>query len=116
MLQAKWQLDEKEGRGWSPTQTPSLFNSTESNPKTEQFKVQLIDFLMDQPRNNIELYLFTLKNRFLTTHTNQILNALQQNQKITVTMPDGKPARKRAFFINHKYYKDHVVKIIVKLN
>ena len=114
MLQAKWHIDEKEGRGWSLPKAPSLFDSMEHNPKTSQFKDMLIDYIA-KPRNNIELYLFTIRNRFLVTHTNQILSDLQLNQRITVTKPDGSPARKKAFYINYLNYKDTTIKTVVTL-
>lgn len=114
MLDAKWKIDEEEGRGWQDKIEPSLFNTVEKKPNTYKFEKKLIDFLKIE-RTNADLYLFTLHNGHLPSHTNEILLRKQADGGLTATKPDGSKARKSSFYLNYKDYKNEPSKIKLKI-
>ena len=110
MLEAKWKIDDEEGRGWVYTgNNPSLFY----NQKTNKLEEKLINFMSSKPRSNGELYNFTLKNRFLPSHANQVLSSLQTNDKLEVIRTDGGKVRKKSFYINYDNYKNSPDKVLI---
>lgn len=100
MLEAKWEIDTEQGRGWEyQGNIPSLF----FEQKTNHFENQLIGFIKSGKRVNSELYEFTIRSGYLPRHTNEILDNLQQNNKLEVFLLNGEKARKKSFYI--KYFK-----------
>ncbi|MBL7811044.1 MAG: three-Cys-motif partner protein TcmP [Bacteroidetes bacterium] len=99
-LEAKWDIDEEQGRGWSPKSAGQidLFNPVDSSPVLDKFEENLKVFLREK-RTNIEVHRFTILNRHLVKHTNIILKDLQDRNKLKVTLNDGKDARKGSFYI-----------------
>ena len=98
MLEAKWEIDNEYGKGWTFTDnTPSLFYDHKTNPLEEKIKV----FLKNNNHSNSELYEFTLRQGFLPKHTNEILFNWQSNGKIQVNLEDGSLARKKSFYLNY---------------
>lgn len=114
MLEAKWEIDTEQGKGWNyKGNTPSLFFNQRTNPLEEKLKF----FLLGNKRFNGEIYDFTLRQGFLPTHTNDILLNWQQNGQLLVELPNGEKARKGSFYIGYKYFKDkhEGQKVIFKL-
>jgi three-Cys-motif partner protein len=111
MLEAKWEIDSEEGKGWKYEKTGNLFAEFKMNPLEDS----LLNFLANSSRNNKEIYNFTLHSGFLPKHANEVLSSLQEKNKITVTLTDGEKARKNAFYINYEHYKEANPKINIKL-
>lgn len=111
MLEAKWDIDKEEGRGWSYEQSGNLFSAFKTNPLEDG----LLKYLVEKPRNNIEIYNFTLHQGFLPKHVNEVLTQLQIDQKIDVNLPDGIKARKGAFYISYDHYKSKEFKVLITL-
>jgi len=110
MLETKWEIDTEEGKGWEYSgNQPTLFSSIKTNPLEDS----LLSYLEDIPRNNGEIYEFTLRKGFLTSHINQVLKSLQKDNKIEVLKKDGSKARKGSFFINYQNYKDNFDKVTI---
>ncbi len=101
MLDAKWKIDEEEGRGWSYQQENNLFSQIEKKANTYEFERKLKEFLGTY-RNNRELYEFCLHNGHLPAHANEILTKLQNEGILSSFNGDGTPARKSSFYLNYK--------------
>ena len=102
MIEAKWEIDEDNGKGWRYAQQ-DLFSTQETN----EFEIKLIAFLTEKQRFNGEVYEFTLREGHLPKHSNQILNKLQNANKLQVIETKTKEnARKNSYYLNYKYYKD----------
>jgi three-Cys-motif partner protein len=114
MLEAKWQIDEEEGRGWHYDQDIDLFSDVEKLPCTDKFYKMLLGFIKEKPRTNGDVYYFTLHNGFLPKHATQILVRFQNDDLISVEKTDGTKARKSSFYINFKDYRDLPKKISIK--
>jgi three-Cys-motif partner protein len=114
MLDAKWKIDEEEGRGWNYQSEYSLFSQVEKSANIIRFEKKLKEFIKIE-RNNSEVYLYTLQNGHLTSHANEILLKLQVDGKLTVLKTDGTQARKSSFYLNYKEYKKEPNKIRIKL-
>ena len=112
MLETKWEIDTKEGRGWKYNgHMPDLFSGHETNRLEEL----LLQHLKYNNRTNGELFEFTLRQGFLPKHLNQILKELQNNGRLEVKRKDGKKSRRGAFYINYDAYKFEYEKISIKL-
>jgi three-Cys-motif partner protein len=114
MLEAKWKIDEEDGRGWSFNSGNNLFSILEKKANTFKFEQKLIDFLKTE-RTNGELYEFRVHNGHLATHANEILVKFQTEGRLLSVKADGTPARKSSFYLNYKDYKANPEKIKVKL-
>lgn len=113
MLDAKWQIDEEEGRGWN-YEGNSLFNQSVKTPNTIKYERALNNFLIDF-KSNADLYRFTLHHGHLPKHANQILAQLQTDGRLTAMLKDGKATRKGSFYINYRDYKNSPDKIKLKI-
>ncbi len=108
MLEAKWEIDTEQGKGWDYAgNQPSLFYDNKTNPLEEKLK----EYMKGQKRYNGELYEFTLKQGFLPKHTNEIFYNWQNNEKLEVINASGEKARKKSFYIVYNYYKDDNKKV-----
>jgi hypothetical protein len=114
MLDAKWKIDEEEGRGWQYQIENSLFNQIEKKANTYKFEQKLLDFLRTE-RSNGELYEFRVHNGHLSNHTNEILMKLQNESKLISLNSDGSPARKSSFYLSYKDFRSQPNKIKIKL-
>ncbi len=113
MLDAKWEIDTEEGRGWSYEMENSLF-SVSKVPNTLKFEENLIAFLKLGTKTNAEIYEFTLRSSHLPSHATQILTKLQNQGAITVKSSSGALSRTGAFYINYKEYKNNPSRVIIK--
>jgi three-Cys-motif partner protein len=114
MLDAKWKIDEEEGRGWNYQTEHSLFSQVHKRANTFKFEQKIKDFLKAE-RTNSEVYQFTLHSGHLTSHANEILTKLQKEGKLSVIKTDGTPTRKSSFYLNYKEHKSEPNKIKIKL-
>lgn len=113
MLEAKWEIDTEQGKGWNYTgNLPSLFYEYKTNP----LELKLSEFLKEKKRCNGELYEFTLRQGFLPKHTNEILINWQKSGQLDVLTESGEKARKRSFYIAYSYYKNEYQKVTFKIN
>ena len=86
MLEAKWALDEKEGKGFRLKSAPELFPNTDY----EDYYDKLLKQLQIQPiMSNQELYDFGLANNHLPKHTNKVLKQLTAQNLIQRISNDG---------------------------
>jgi len=114
-LEAKWAIDEEEGRGWTPAfSEQDLFSTLPSEPKIDKFEEEIKIFLT-RSRSNVEIHAFTIEHRHLIKHTVQILLSLQNVNKLEVTMNDGKLARKSSFYIGWNEVKTKITKCFIKI-
>ena len=114
MLDAKWEIDKEDGRGWSLNSENSLFSHLDKKANTDKFEHKLIDYLKTE-RTNGELYEFRVHNGHLATQTNEILTKFQNEGKLAVVKADGTPARKSSFYLCYKNFKDDPNKIKIKI-
>jgi three-Cys-motif partner protein len=112
MLETKWEIDNDEGKGWRYEKTSSLFSIF----KTNLLEERVIDLLSTKSKvYNGEIYEFTLRNSFLPTHTVEVFNSLQTNNKLEVLSDTSSKVRKGAFYINYENYKETPQKVYYKL-
>lgn len=109
MLEAKWEIDQEQGKGWAFDAQPTLFSAQKANPLADKFE----EFLKTS-RTNAAVYDFVIHNGFLTTHATEVLVAWQEQGKIEVIESDGKSARKRSFYISYEKYRDEPNKVKIK--
>lgn len=108
MLEAKWEIDTEQGKGWDYSgNQPSLFHDQKTNPLEEKLR----EYLKNKKRFNGELYEFTLRQGFLPKHANEVFYNLQNNNELVVLTANGEKARKKSFYIAYNYYKDDNKKV-----
>ena len=111
MLEAKWDLDEEKGQGWSYETTFGLFASQKTNPLEEK----LLEYLKKEEKTNGELFEFTLRNGFLPKHTTEIFKSWQDRNKLVVFSNKNVKLRKGYFYINYQNFKDSPDRALFKL-
>ena len=100
MLEAKWEIDSEQGRGWKYSgNIPDLFSENKTNELEDKLKV----YLKESRKYNGDVYEFTLRQGYLPTHTKQIFEEWQKDNILDVTLSNGEKARKKSFYI--KYFK-----------
>lgn len=103
MLEAKWKIDNEEGKGWEYKENQiGLFVTQKTNP----LEKKLIEFLTEKKRTNAEIFEFTLRCGFRATHTVDVFKSLQKNGKLLVEPKKDEKLRKGAFYIAYEYYKN----------
>lgn len=111
MLEAKWEIDKEQGKGWEfHDHGDSLFMAQTTNPLRDK----LVSFLNFKGRTNGEIYDFTLHSGFLPKHCVEVLKAMQNNNQISVVEKGGKAARKGAFYVSYDNYKNNHDKVTIK--
>lgn len=114
-LEAKWDIDESEGRGWSSSFSKvDLFSKLEVQANTDKFEENIVQYIHEK-RSNIEIHKFTIENRHLIKHTVQILKNLQNTNKLEVLLMNGNNARKGSFYIGWNEAKSKVNKCFIKI-
>ncbi len=112
MLEAKWKIDEKQGKGFKIlSKQTDMF----SEIQISNFPNKLKHFISSTNlRTNGEVYLFGLENGFLPRHANKVLMQFQKEEKgFSVISPAGEPVRKAAFYINYSNFKRPPKKIVM---
>lgn len=113
-LEAKWDIDEEEGRGWNPKHNQGdLFSVIEDKVNLDSFEENLKSFL-DEERSNVEIHQFTIENRHLIKHSNQILKRWHDSSQIKVTPFESEVLRKGSFYIGWKQVKSKRAKCFIK--
>ena len=103
MLEAKWEIDTEEGKGWNfKGNNPSLFFEQRTNNLEDSLKV----FIGTNSKTNGEIYEFTLRSGYLPKHTNEILYNWQQSGSLQLKSIKGEKIRKGAFYVSYNYFKD----------
>jgi hypothetical protein len=101
MLKAKWDEDEKQGRGFrigDSNAQQSMFDVVE----VSNYDSLLIDYIKNSEGvTNEDLLEFGLRNGYLPSHTNQILNKIKS--RLVVTSVDKMPTK--GFYIDNKSRK-----------
>jgi three-Cys-motif partner protein len=110
MLEAKWAIDEQEGRGWKfdESKMVNLFEMQKTNPLEDK----LLKFMQQKVVNSAEIYEFTLRNGFLPKHTVSIFRNWQNTNKLYV----DKASKKGAFYINYETYKNDPNRVSFRIN
>ncbi len=111
MLEAKWDLDETQGRGFHFEKSGTLFSIRETN----DWEGKVRSYITGGSISNGDLYNFTLQECYLPKHTNEVLKSWQNDGLLEVTDLDGKKARKGAFYINYDDFKALPEKVKFKL-
>lgn len=121
MLEAKWSIDNEEGRGWRPENYVKnsgqidLFAETKEEPVTYNLEKKLSNFLSEW-RTNKELYHFILEAGFLPRHATPLIKDWAARNKVEVENLEqpGLPVKK--YFIDYTNYKPAVAaKVRIKL-
>lgn len=112
MLEAKWEIDTEQGKGWDYAgNQPSLFHEQKTNLLEQRLK----GYIAGRKCYNGELYEFTLRQGFLPKHVNEILYNWQNQGKLEVVTSSGENARKKSFYIAYNYYKGDSKKVYFNL-
>ncbi|MBK7041929.1 MAG: three-Cys-motif partner protein TcmP [Bacteroidetes bacterium] len=112
MLEAKWEIDTEEGRGWEYSgNAPSLF----FEQKTNELESKLKEFIKSEKNFNGDVYEFTLRQGYLPKHTNEIFKEWQKNNIFEVHLENDEIARKGAFYTSYDNYRDSHNKVYYKL-
>lgn len=111
MLEAKWEIDNENGKGWSYEKTIGMFASL----KTNELETLLMEFLNESEKSNGEIYEFTLRNGFLPKHTVEIFKSLQDRNKLVVKSNKKPTLRKGAFYINYENYRNDYNRVQFKI-
>jgi three-Cys-motif partner protein len=112
ILDVKWQLDEKSGRGFriQPVQT-NLFEEHFAQEEKYQNATRLESILLEllkKPKTNKQIYEETLRHEFLPKHTTPIFKKWQsENKNFKIyDIKTGKEVRKKSFYISYADYKN----------
>ena len=114
-LEAKWSIDNEQGRGWSPTVSQDLFSQLDDRTNIDDFEEKLTSFLKTE-RSNVDIHRFTIENRHLIKHSNQLLKNWQDNGDLIINFVNGYKGKKGAFYISWDRVKkgDVMCKIKIK--
>lgn len=113
MLDAKWKIDEEDGRGWKYNVTNDLFSTVDISPNTYKLENGLKDFLKSEQRSNSEIYEYTLHLGYLPKHTTAVLSKFQNDGILDIVSLDK--IKKGAFYINYGNWKDNPEKVKIKI-
>ena len=113
MLEAKWELDEEQGKGWHyyRSQSSGLFVDQKAHPLEEKLR----EFLSNSERSNGEVFEFTLACGFLPKHTKEVFDDLQKRGELSVLTSIGEKIRRGAFYINYKTFRDDAKKVTFRI-
>lgn len=111
MLEAKWKIDEEQGRGWRYQSMESLFSGQKPHVLYD-FKEKLKNYLLS-PKTNKEVYAFTLHWGHLPKHANEILVDWQSKGFLSVLLDNGEIARKKSFYLNNDAWQGNTKKVVI---
>lgn len=101
MLEAKWKIDENEGRGFKlNSNQQSFFEEIEISSYPEDLL-----FYLKIRRSNSELYIFGLNNGYLPKHTIKVLKPYRNNSQIVVFDSLKNKMPKNGYYLTYKNYK-----------
>lgn len=119
-LEVKWELNEESGEGFEqPKQMQDMFGDhfkeQAKREKYNKLKSLLLHFIEQQGKiDNVQLYKFTLLNKFLPKHSNAVLKQLEKDKVIEVNgVLKNRKACCGAFYQNYPNYRDKIVKITI---
>ncbi len=115
MLDAKWQIDDEEGRGWKYNPSQDLFSAAEKSPNTYKLEKGLNEFLKNYERTNAEVYAFTLHQGYLPKHAVAVLTNLQNEGLLEVKSLEGQKINRGTFYLNYENYKNNPEKVLIKI-
>lgn len=99
MLDAKWKMDEQEGRGFTLDKQRKLFTFRENY----SFLLRVLEFIKSKEDcTNKDLYKFGLLNGYLPKHLKEILGRFQKEEKIFVFSDNQDKIKKGAFYLDYK--------------
>lgn len=111
MMEAKWKIDEQEGRGFKLEKQGKLFTFKE----LDDFPSVVKEFIKSTKNcTNKDLYNFGLNHGYLPKHLRKILSQIQVDGLLNVSSRDGKKIRKGTFCLgynNHSPYGKKIVSI-----
>jgi len=90
MLEAKWSLDETNGRGFQINQQSGQ-TAMFTNVEADNFDRKVEDFIRQNSVTNNTLFEFGLKNGYLPKHTKVVLDSFKQKGILDIKALDGKP-------------------------
>ncbi|HEY8937854.1 MAG TPA: three-Cys-motif partner protein TcmP [Cyclobacteriaceae bacterium] len=106
MLEAKWSLDEADGKGFIINENPGqlgFFHVVETDNYLDKVK----NYLRENPNTtNIELFEFGLSNRHLPKHTKIVLDKLKSKGILEVNSLDNKPVK--GYYIDNNERLVHI--------
>jgi three-Cys-motif partner protein len=123
MLSVKWEKDQIFGQGFrKPEKQTRLFEMEEAqedqNLNLTWLGRNIRDFLVTgHLKNNLELYEFVLRKRFLPKHANELLKIWQQKKQFVIDFETEEPLkRKNSFYLSFKEYKTKQPKVKYKID
>lgn len=125
IIEVNWELDPDAGQGFDlPKKRDQIHKkqidmfkelgypreSSKKLKRMQELENIIIRFLSDSPpKNNQEMYRHVLESGFLPKHVNQILQKLQDNEKLEVwDIEKNKLARKHSFYLAHNYLNSNI--------
>ena len=112
ILEVKWGLDAETGSGFKQEEPQLDLFAEQVKEETkknnfEALKEALLSYIAE-PKNNHEVYLYTLMNGYLPTHANEVFQCLQNNNKAfrVVDIKKGANARRSSFYLSYQHYKN----------
>lgn len=110
MLEAKWTIDEKDGRAFSVKKSnlkPDLFASIDH----EDYSYMLFNKLKEKSvMTNQEIFDFGLENNHLPKHSKKVLDELKRENKIKVVTSEGQSAF--GYYLEDNHEKKVFIKLI----
>ncbi len=108
MLETKWKIDKKEGRGFKLiSNQQSIFQEIEIST----YPQDLISYL-NIKRSNSELYIFGLNHGYLPRHTIKVFKPLRKENKLRVIDSKNNLVPKNGYYLTYKNYKTPPEKIV----
>jgi len=111
MMEAKWKMDEQEGRGFILDKQGKLFTRKE----LDDFPNEVKEFIKSTKKcTNKDLYKFGLIHGYLPKHLREILCQFQDEGLLHVSSENGEKVRRGAFFLdynNHSPFEKRIVTI-----
>jgi len=109
MMDAKWQIDEDEGRGFTLDKQGKLFCKIDLS----DFPHEVIKFInKNTVCSNRDLYEFGLRNGYLPKHLRQVLCQLQEKEQIRMFSPTNQNIKKGAFYLDYHNHTPNGKRIV----
>lgn len=109
MMEAKWKIDEQEGRGFKIDKQGRLFTFKELDDfprKVREYIKSKIDC------TNKDLYKFGLLHGYLPKHMREILCRFQEEELLLVSSENQDRIRKRAFYLNYNNHSPYEKRVV----